>query len=312
MGYARVKCLCWKEVPVNFYKRIGNEIVEEKNAFQGEVVYEIEAQISEGLPGLFLIGMKGSEAIVTREIIRSAIKMQGFVFPQGKITVSVRLIDDPMDTLSKDIADPALLSLDTKAASAIAIAILSASGQMCDLKDSEYLVGNELTLDGRMVPSPNSLDDGEVTLREHVEAINSAHAQELERCPNCHELLTSIDMREEAQINANNDGTFDIDCCYSEETKFYCPACRSQLALGCSDSGAYRVKSIIDPAASACHFTDTQLKDMWERLGDVAIDECECIDQPFYIWEKGTPREEIWHWFDERYSEGVHALMFEK
>lgn len=149
MGYARVKCLCWKEV------------------------YEIEVEISEGLPGLFIIGMEEHETIVSREIIRAAIKMQDFYFPKAHITVNIRLIDDPLDNLSTDIPDTAPLLPDRKVASVIAIAILSASGQMRDLKKYEYLSAYELTLDGRMIPPPNANNEKETTLRDFIESLSN-------------------------------------------------------------------------------------------------------------------------------------------
>ena len=42
--------------------------------------------------------------------------------------------------------------------------------------------------------------------------------------------------------------------------------------------------------------------------------ETECIEVEFQGFPAGTHREEIWHWFDERYSKGVAGLMglFEK
>lgn len=54
---------------------------------------------------------------------------------------------------------------------------------------------------------------------------------------------------------------------------------------------------------------DAGIRYLWRRFGDIAIDENECIDSNFYIWPEGTPREEIWRWFDARYSKGVAHLM---
>lgn len=53
-----------------------------------------------------------------------------------------------------------------------------------------------------------------------------------------------------------------------------------------------------------------ELSALWEKFGDVPINENEEIDEDFYIWCKGTPREEIWHWFDERFPNGVAYLMY--
>ena len=241
MGYARVKCLCWKEVSNTSFKKGNGEFIRTKEVHRGNVVYEIEAQTEEGWPVFAILGIGDSEAIMLREIIRAALKSQGFIVPKEKIVVSIHRIDDPRDTLSAEVPYPALLAPDSKVASAIAVAILSATGQMRNLKDGEYVVGNELTLDGRMIPSPDAMDDEEVTLREHVETINSSKVQAYSRCPNCHELLTSIVMRKEAQVNADDDGTFDLDCCYSMETKFYCPGCNALLLVELTEDG-FRVK----------------------------------------------------------------------
>ena len=51
---------------------------------------------------------------------------------------------------------------------------------------------------------------------------------------------------------------------------------------------------------------------MWDELEDVPVDENECIDIDWHGWSKGTHREEIWHWFDERHSKGVGWLMSER
>ena len=39
------------------------------------------------------------------------------------------------------------------------------------------------------------------------------------------------------------------------------------------------------------------------------IDDDECILEEFLAIASGTFREEIWHWFDGRYSIGVAGLM---
>lgn len=121
MRYARIKCLCWKEVTNTSFMKVDGELFRTKEVQQGNVVYEIECSIGEGLPGLCLIGMKEHETIMTKEIIRAAIKKQGFTVPKARIVVSIRLIDDPKNTLSAEVIGPSLLSPDRKVASAIAM-----------------------------------------------------------------------------------------------------------------------------------------------------------------------------------------------
>ena len=49
---------------------------------------------------------------------------------------------------------------------------------------------------------------------------------------------------------------------------------------------------------------------LWEKLSDIPINKNENIDENFYIWKKGTNREIIWHWFDERIENGIGNRYF--
>ncbi len=48
-----------------------------------------------------------------------------------------------------------------------------------------------------------------------------------------------------------------------------------------------------------------KLRKLWNEFEDVPINQDECIDEPFHIWDKGTDRYEIWHWFDDRLPNGI-------
>lgn len=83
--------------------------------------------------------------------------------------------------------------------------------------------------------------------------------------------------------------------------------------IGNSDIGKTVFLTFEEAAAamSARHWTDEELEKLWEELGDVPMDpETECLEEAFFIWEKGTDREDIWHWFDERHSKGVAYLLY--
>lgn len=54
----------------------------------------------------------------------------------------------------------------------------------------------------------------------------------------------------------------------------------------------------------------SEIEELWARLGDVPVNDDGEILEPFMIWAKMTHREDIWHWFDEVYDDGVIALMF--
>lgn len=58
--------------------------------------------------------------------------------------------------------------------------------------------------------------------------------------------------------------------------------------------------------------SDEQLEKLWDELEDIPVDADECIEVDWNGFEKGTDRYEIWHWFDERHSKGVHWLLYER
>lgn len=56
---------------------------------------------------------------------------------------------------------------------------------------------------------------------------------------------------------------------------------------------------------------DEELEEMWEQFGDIPMNpDTECIEETFLWWNAGTHREEIWRWFDRRYSKGVAVLLY--
>lgn len=57
---------------------------------------------------------------------------------------------------------------------------------------------------------------------------------------------------------------------------------------------------------------DTKEKDiaeLWHKFKDVPINGDDCIDVDFHIWEKGTDKMEVWHWFDENSKNGVVYML---
>lgn len=51
------------------------------------------------------------------------------------------------------------------------------------------------------------------------------------------------------------------------------------------------------------------LETFWDELGDIPVDDDGIIQESFLWWPKGTDREDIWRWFDEKYPGGVAKLM---
>lgn len=57
--------------------------------------------------------------------------------------------------------------------------------------------------------------------------------------------------------------------------------------------------------------TDREVEALWESFKDIPMNpETECMEDSFHIWKAGTPREDIWHWFDENHSKGVAYLLY--
>lgn len=56
---------------------------------------------------------------------------------------------------------------------------------------------------------------------------------------------------------------------------------------------------------------DTELEKLWDEFADVPMNpDTEKMEDAFLHFPAGTPREDIWHWFDERYSKGIAALLY--
>ena len=60
--------------------------------------------------------------------------------------------------------------------------------------------------------------------------------------------------------------------------------------------------------------TDQELETLWTKLGNIPCYEdeqgCLLLEERFLHFDKGTNREEVWEWFDNKYSKGVYALMY--
>ena len=61
-------------------------------------------------------------------------------------------------------------------------------------------------------------------------------------------------------------------------------------------------------------YKDEEIKLLWNSLEDVLFDEDEykelVLAEEFHCFEKGTPRNYIWNWFDENHSKGIGYLMW--
>ena len=62
---------------------------------------------------------------------------------------------------------------------------------------------------------------------------------------------------------------------------------------------------------------DREVEKLWDDLADVQFDDSDPAQDMVLIdnwldFPAGTPREDIWHWFDERHSKGVAYLLYER
>ncbi|MBE2255785.1 MAG: hypothetical protein IAE65_06255 [Ignavibacteria bacterium] len=49
-----------------------------------------------------------------------------------------------------------------------------------------------------------------------------------------------------------------------------------------------------------------ELKLLWINFSEIPTNSKDEIEEDFYFWEKGTDRFEIWHWFDEKLTNGLY------
>lgn len=50
-----------------------------------------------------------------------------------------------------------------------------------------------------------------------------------------------------------------------------------------------------------------EIEKLWDEFSNIPINIEDEIEEDFFWWEKGTYRFDIWHWFDEKSSNGVVA-----
>lgn len=51
------------------------------------------------------------------------------------------------------------------------------------------------------------------------------------------------------------------------------------------------------------------METLWNELGNIPANDDGILQESFLWWPKGTDREDVWRWFDEKYPGGVIKLM---
>src|SRR5690606_30544794 len=96
----------------------------------------IEVHISNGLPGLTLVGLPETTVKEARDRVRSAIINSGYEFPAKKITINLAPADLPKEGGRYDLP--------------IAVALLVASEQLKTHRLDQYELVGELALTGAL------------------------------------------------------------------------------------------------------------------------------------------------------------------
>ncbi|WP_272660219.1 magnesium chelatase domain-containing protein, partial [Providencia sp. PROV112] len=123
----------------------------------------VEAHISNGLPGLTLVGLPETAVKEARDRVRSALLNSGFEYPAKKMTVNLAPADLPKESGRYDLA--------------IAIAILASSGQIPHepLKQYEFL--GELALSGDVRYVNSAIPAAQSALKQQRSLILSTENQ---------------------------------------------------------------------------------------------------------------------------------------
>ena len=104
---------------------------------------EVQVQLSTGLPAFIIVGLPDKAVGESRERVRAALSAIGLALPPKRITVNLSPADLPKEGSHFDLP--------------IALALLAAIGATDAEGLSHYVAVGELSLDGRIAPSPGVL-----------------------------------------------------------------------------------------------------------------------------------------------------------
>jgi magnesium chelatase family protein len=104
---------------------------------------EVQVQLIPGLPAFNLVGLADKAVGESRERVRGAIAAMGLALPPKRIAVNLSPADLPKEGSHFDLP--------------VAICLLAAMGVVDAEALADYVIVGELTLDGRLAPSPGVL-----------------------------------------------------------------------------------------------------------------------------------------------------------
>jgi magnesium chelatase family protein len=104
---------------------------------------EVQVQLAAGLPAFIIVGLPDKAVAESRERVRAALSAIGLALPPKRITVNLSPADLPKEGSHYDLP--------------IALGLLAAIGAADSETLADYVVVGELSLDGRIAPSPGVL-----------------------------------------------------------------------------------------------------------------------------------------------------------
>lgn len=104
---------------------------------------EVQVQLSSGLPAFIIVGLPDKAVAESRKRVRAALSAIGLALPPKRITVNLSPADLPKEGSHFDLP--------------IALGLLAAIGAADRETLADYVVVGELSLDGRIAPSPGVL-----------------------------------------------------------------------------------------------------------------------------------------------------------
>lgn len=104
---------------------------------------EVQCQIAPGLPRFAIVGLPDKAVGESRERVQAALSAMGLALPPKRITINLSPADLPKEGSHYDLP--------------IALALLAAMGVTDAEQLADWVAVGELSLDGRVVPSPGVL-----------------------------------------------------------------------------------------------------------------------------------------------------------
>ncbi|MHA7820167.1 MAG: YifB family Mg chelatase-like AAA ATPase [Erythrobacter sp.] len=104
---------------------------------------EVQCQVAPGLPRFSIVGLADKAVSESRERVQAALSAMGLALPPKRITINLSPADLPKDGSHYDLP--------------IALALLAAMGITDAEQLGDWIAVGELSLDGRVVPSPGVL-----------------------------------------------------------------------------------------------------------------------------------------------------------